>query len=234
MFGENINMDQYKNTTSLQNGPKIFTHPALVGVFGRSGCGKTSMLLGLLMGDNEETRVRFTRLYVIAGDLNEPCYEMLRDKMLAIQTFINDELEASGQVGDLQIYFEYDHPNKFDIDELDVKERNVVIFDDCIVMLEDKASRMRMQSSYMRGRKKNASIIFLSQNPYHPHLKFIRNQCRYIYLFNTGSNGNIKRLASEIGVDERELTYKCGEALRDPHGFVAISGDSKKITIGFG
>lgn len=234
MFGENIDLSDYKNNSELKNGRLVFDHPQRVGIFGRSGSGKTSMLLGLLMGDNPDTVVRFSRLYVIARDLAEPCYAMLRDKMETISAFINSQLTQSGQVGNEQIYFEYDHPAKFDIDSLDRNERNLVIFDDCVIMLEDKKSRMQMSETFMRGRKLGATLIFISQNPFHPHLKFIRNQCQHFYVFDTGSNMNMNRLADEIGIDKRELQYKCGEAFRQKYGFLSISTDSKRITIGFG
>lgn len=234
MFGENIDLSSYKNTSSVKNGPLAFEHPMRVGIFGKSGCGKTSALLGMILGDNEDTRIRFTRMYVIARDLNEPAYCLLRDKMTAVEAFINRELEESGQTPDMRIYFEYDHPNKFDIDELDTNERNLVLYDDCVVLLEDKKSRMAMQTTFLRGRKKNASLIFISQNPFHPHLKFIRNQCQHFYLFDTGSAMNVNRLADEIGADKQELQYKTKHAFATKHGFVSISCDNKTITIGFG
>jgi hypothetical protein len=234
VYGENIDLSSYKNTSELQNGRLAFEHPMRVGILGRSGTGKTSMLLGMLMGDNDETRIRFTRLYLIARDLTEPCYEMLRDKMTMIEGFINSQLEETGQIGDVRVYFEYDHPNKFSVNELDSKERNLVVFDDCVIMLEDKKSRMQMQETFMRGRKKNASLVFISQNPFHQHLKFIRNQCQHFYLFDTGSSMNVNRLADEIGLDKQELQYKTRDAFRVKYGFVSISCDSKRINIGFG
>lgn len=231
-FAENVNIDKYKPKCKVENGHKIFQNPAKVLVAGVSGAGKTSFVLSLIMGDDEDCRLRFTKLYICARDLMEPAYCCIREKMTEITEFINNGLEESGQVGDVQIYYEYDHPNKIDIDMLDPNEVNCLIFDDCVLELQDAKSRKMMNEAYMRARKKGCTMIYLTQNVFHDGLKFIRMQCNEIYLFNLGSMGNIKRLASELGVNESELNSKYRQAISCRWGFIRIDLTAKKMTIG--
>ena len=231
-FAENIDLSKYRPKSAVQNGPKIFQHPERVLIGGISGVGKTSLVLSMLMGDDEDCRLRFTKLYICARDLLEPAYCCLRDKIHEIEDFINAGLEESGQVGDVVILHEFDHPHKLNIDDLDPNQVNLLVMDDCVLELQDAKSRKMMNEAYMRARKKGATMIYLTQNVFHDGLKFIRMQCGEVFIFNLGSMQNIKRLDKEMGIDDEELLYKYKEATNCRWGFVRVSLGAKNITIG--
>jgi hypothetical protein len=227
-----VDVDEYKPQSSVENGCKIFNNPCRVLIAGVSGSGKTSIVLNMIFSDDPDYCLRFTKLYVCAKDLGEPAYRCLRAKMEEITNFMNQKLEESGQAGDIQIYHEVDDVHKLSVDDLDPNEANCIIMDDMVLELQDAKSRKAMSSFYQRARKKNATMIYLTQNVFHDGLKFIRMQCNEIWLFNLGSLGNIRRLSSELGINFDELSYKYNQATSKKFGFVRIQIDDKKIHVG--
>src|SRR5688572_12993862 len=125
-------------------------------VCGNSGSGKTNLLLNLVL-----QYLSFDRLIVFAKDLSEPKYEFL-------QKLLEDEPAA-----------EFSSDDQFiTVDDLDPNQQNLIVFDDYVTTKNQKA----IEDLFIRGRKKNASIVYLTQS-YYKTPKNIRLQCNYLALF---------------------------------------------------
>lgn len=233
-FGNSLEdkLCKYTDDEGITNGEYAPGNRCRVLISGFSGSGKTTLLLNYLLGDDDK-RINFTRLYLVAKDLSEPCYRLLIDTCTQMETFINEQLAASDQAPDVKILTTYDSPESLDIDTMDVDERNLIVFDDCVLELENSKSRKPMQECFMRARKKNASMVFLTQNFFHDNLKFIRMQCDYIVLFNMGSGDTLRRCAQELSVDVHQLADACKKAWAVPYGWVMVDKRKNKISIGF-
>lgn len=68
--------DEYKLKYENTN-PLTVQHPARCCIVGASGCGKTNLLLNLLL--NKTLKMDYTRIYLIVKDATEDKYRFLRD-----------------------------------------------------------------------------------------------------------------------------------------------------------
>ena len=88
----------------------------------------------------------------------------------------------------------------------------------------------------MRARKKNCTLIFITQNLFARGLKFIRTQCDYYILFNNNSGRSTRNAAEELEVDEDRLREASKQAWEDG-GFVVVDKrnlrNEKGLRVGF-
>lgn len=228
-------LDKHRTPDVIKNGKYAPQHPFRCLIAGPSNCGKTTLLLSMLVGDNPDIEVKFTKIYVCAKDTEEPCYEYLRECLERVETLINESLIESGQEPDSIFSFVNDPSELPKIDDLDPNERNVIIFDDCVLDLEGSKDRKTMNSFFMRARKKNCSMFFISQSLFSDGLKFIRSNCDYFMLFPLGSGDSVRRAADELSLDKTEFAQVASVAWGDPRGWVYVNKrkPSGNITAGF-
>ena len=79
-----------------------------------------------------------------------------------------------------------------DIDDLDQNKANLVVFDDCIT----DANQQKIIDFFIRGRKKNATVIYLTQSYYATPIT-IRRSCD-IFVFTRLHKKDRKRILTEI------------------------------------
>lgn len=132
-------------------------------ICGYSGSGKTNLVLNmiydLLWWDN---------LYVYAKDLTEDKYaELLAD------------CEEADSVKKFNYIFSDCTDDLIDIDSLDKTSHNLLIFDDYCC---DKDAMQVIQEYFIRGRKKNCTVVFITQS-YYAVPKIIRLNCQYFIFF---------------------------------------------------
>jgi hypothetical protein len=128
--------------------------------------------------------------------------------------------EACEKVKSLDDDFEYvfDNENIISVDDLDESEHNLIVFDDFVT---DKPNFDKISELFIRGRKKNATLIFLTQS-YFDTPKIIRLQCNYFCFWKL----NDDRERSEIwknhnfGLKKNEFVQIFEEATRDPFSFL--------------
>lgn len=228
-------LQKYKAPEVIQNGKYAPQHPFRCLITAPSGAGKTTLLLSMLCSDNPDIQTKFTRIYVCAKDTEEPCYQYLRDTLEQIEELSNAALIKSGQEPDTIFSFVNDPGDLPKIDDLDPNERNIIVFDDCVLDLEGSKDRKTMNSFFMRARKKNCSMFFLSQSLFSDGLKFIRSNCDYFMLFPLGSGDTVRRAATELSIDPTEFAQVANIAWSDPHGWVYVNKrkPSGNITAGF-
>jgi DNA polymerase III delta prime subunit len=166
--------------------PLIPKHPFRLLICGPSGCGKTNLLLNFIYD-----YLDFDALYLCAKDINEPKYSKLREKYTMFNNMEKDDIlncKAKRNVKTelLKLFHKFKKETNFSshltdflsIDKLDSSLKNLVIFDDCVTEKDQR----RIEDFFIRGRKKNATIIYLTQSYYSTPIN-IRKNCNYFIFF---------------------------------------------------
>lgn len=147
-----------------------FSLPNRVLIVGPSGCGKTNLLLNLIYNI-----LPWDNLYVFARDLSEPKYKMMQEDM-----------EMAEEMYDLPptVHFNTDltlDGEPFTVDDLESNTgTNIVVFDDFITA--DRKTMSNIVDFFVRGRKRNATVFFLTQS-YFDLPKCLRLQGQYLIFF---------------------------------------------------
>jgi hypothetical protein len=117
------------------------------------------------------------------------------------------------------IEYSNDISDTVNVDELDEYKQNLVIFDDMVVERNLKAA----EELFIRGRKKNASIVFISQS-YFSIPKNIRLQCDYFVITKMGNKKELIEIAkdhtTDIDNDKFKEIYKA--ATGEPYSVLVI------------
>ena len=154
-----INFDDYANenkTEHNKNWPYTPDHPYRILVIGGSGSGKTNLLLNLI-----ENQPEIDKIYLYAKDPYEAKYQYLiniREK-IGIDHHYNPKayIEYSNDMHDVyKNIIEY-NPGK--------ENKILIVFDDLIAdMINNKKLNSLVSELFIRGRKLNISIVFITQS----------------------------------------------------------------------
>ena len=126
-------------------------------IIGPSGSGKTNYLLNSIQKDNDI----IDKIYLYANNLEEPKYQLLIDKReKAGLKNLNDKntfIEYSNAMDDI-----YDNIEDYN------KKRKIkvlIVFDDMISqVMSDKRAQQVLKELFIRCRKLNISLCFLTQS----------------------------------------------------------------------
>jgi len=140
-----------------------------------SGSGKTSWLLSLihLFSQGKGT---FADITIITRNKDEPLYTFLQSKCESI--VIKEGLE-----------------NLPRLDKFNKNENHLVCLDDLVLERDLTA----VSNYYVRCRKLNVSICFLSQS-YYKIPKIIRSNCNYLVILKMSGQREINMIMSEFGL----------------------------------
>ena len=152
-----INFDDYvheNKTKHNKNWPYIPDHPHRILIIGGSGSGKTNVLLNLI-----ENQPDIDKIYLYAKDLYEAKYQYLIKKRegIGIDHF-NDPKAFIENTNDMRdVYKNIDEYNP------DKENKILIVFDDIIAdMIYSKKLNSVVTELFIRGRKLNISLIFIS------------------------------------------------------------------------
>jgi len=182
------------------------------------GSGKTTFLVNLirLFSTGEGT---FETIHIITRDKDEPLYNWLSE-VSNYSIIISDDLSKIP-----------------DLSDFDKSENHLVVFDDLV--LADKNIMKMIEEYYMRCRKKNVSVVFISQS-YFDTSKFIRKNCNYIVVLRLGGKREVQTLLRDfsLGVTNDQLLKMYKYATDEKFSPFIIDVDSgdddKKFRKGFG
>jgi len=125
-----------------------------------AGSGKTNFLVTLIQKFNPpEEQPTFDDIYIISPNANEPLFIYLKT-LLGEGLFICDGL--------------VDIPS---IDDFDNNQQHLLCYDDCL-----NENQSSIIDFYVRGRNRNCSVIFLSQNYYGIEISIRRNTTYLVLL----------------------------------------------------
>ena len=230
---------------------KRFNHPLLPKsirgvIVGKSGCGKTTLLLNLLLRPGW---LDYNKLFVFGKSLFQPEYKILKKafeeklpKEAIIRIFDNQaeimKLNASPLAiveemaknidttkSDLVCRFYESAEDVPDPRDISSVNKNLMIFDDLLLEKQNKC-----ESYYIRGRHSNIDCFYLSQNYFKLPRQTIRENANFICLFPQDQK-NINHIYSDhVGEDmpKDEFRKLCKTAWEKSHGFVVIDLTSKK------
>ena len=179
--GEIVNMYEKMPKRFLDNvdNPNFHLHnlkiPLRACIVAPSGSGKSNLLVNLLslFCDGDGT---FADMTIITRNKDEPLYRWLVDKC--------DQIRIVEGIH-----------NTPKLDSMDKKENHLVVWDD-LVLSKDLSM---VENYYIRARKLNCSVIFISQS-YFKIPKIIRNNCSYMILLKLSGQREVNVILSEFGL----------------------------------
>ena len=177
-------------------------------IAGNSGSGKTGTLLNLIYNMPDT----FEEIIICCKSKHEPLYEFLEDKYSKDKSIKIMEFNADGLP---------------DIDKMDKEKQRLLIYDDLVNEKDQKG----ICESFIRARKKNCSLCYLTQS-YYAVPKMIRNNLTYIIVKQLSSLKNLTLIMREysLGVDKKDMKDMYDDATRDKQGFLMLDleGDKDK------
>lgn len=183
-------------------------------VCGSSGTGKTTIIFDAIV----EGKLKFDCLYIYARAIDEPKYKKLARHMATVAEALNIDVNEILKVG-------ASGQDIVKVDDLDPNKQNLVIFDDWIS--DKRTMDTIITEHFIRGRKRNASYVFITQS-YFTVPKTIRLNCDYFILFKVGLNREKRTLCSELGGTMEYVDFKrLFEEATEKHKFDWIFIDKK-------
>lgn len=179
-----------------------------------SGQGKTSVLLHALVAG----KIKFTKLYLYARNLSEIKYvNLIKHYQKSVET-MNKHLPEDEQLDIEDLLYVGDSEEDIKpLDELSPHERNLVVFDDFIT--DKHANNGIILEYFIRGRKSNCSLIYITQS-YFSVPKDLRNNCSHysIWKFN---NNLAKNIIRDLGESKEVFEYYL-QAVKEKYNFFHI------------
>ena len=154
-----INFDNYAHenrTEHNKNWPYIPDLPYKILIIGGSGSGKTNLLLNLI-----ENQPDIDKIYLYAKDPYESKYKYLINKRegAGINHFNNPKAFIDYSNDMHNVYENIDDYNP------DKQNNLLTVFDDMIAdMIHNKKLKSIVSELFMRGRKLNISLVFITQS----------------------------------------------------------------------
>jgi len=160
--------------------PNVHIHnlkiPFRMCVVAPSGSGKTNFLVNLIHLFSQGSKGTFADICIITRNKDEPLYNFLTTKC--------DQIQVKEGIHNLP-----------QLDKMDKKVNHLVCFDD-LVLAKDQSA---IENYYIRARKLNCSVIYLSQS-YYRIPKVIRNNCSYMVILKLSGNREVNMILSEFGL----------------------------------
>ena len=210
-----INFDDYVNenkTIRNKNWPYIPDHPYTILIIGGSGSGKTNLLLNLI-----ENQPDIDKIYLYAKDPYESKYQYLINKRedVGINHFNN-----------LKAFTEYSndmHDVYKNIDECNPDKENkiLIVFDDMIAdMIHNKKLNSVVTELFIRGRKLNISLVFITQS-YFKVPKDVRLNTSHFFIAKIPNKKELQQIAinrsSDINTKDFANIYR--KCTAEPYSF---------------
>lgn len=192
--------------------PKLHIHglilPFRALIIGPSGGGKTNVLMNIL----HATSGSFSRIVICLKSMQEPLYQYLQK-----------------QVPEIEFYEDGIIP---DLDMFDPSINNLIVFDDLVNA--DKETHKKIDEYYIRARKKNVSLCYLTQS-YFKTSKTVRINCQYIFVKHLSSLRDLKLIVSDYAIDKKieEILDIYKKATKDKLGFILIDLIDSNFRINF-
>ncbi len=155
-----------------------------------SGVGKTSTLRCIMDGIGI-----WDKIVIWAKDLEEPLYKDLIEKCRKAE--VKHKCQIITAITDAK-----DLPS---VDSFDKMEHNLLICDDLIT--EDKKSLALLDPYFVRGRKKEISMFFLTQGFFNVP-KLIRKNINYMIIMKMKNTKDLGRILTEFSMDLNPLEMK--------------------------
>ena len=211
-----INFDEYTNENRINhnpNWPYIPDHPYRILIIGGSGSGKTNALLKLINNQSD-----IDKIYLYAKNLYEPKYQFWINKResIGLQHFKDPKafIEYSNDMHD--VYKNIDDYNP------DRENKILIVFDDMIAdMINNKKLNSIVTELFIRGRKLNISLVFITQS-YFKVPKDVRLNTTHFFIMKIPNKRELQQIAishsSDIDFKDFIKIYK--KCTDEPYSFL--------------
>ena len=211
-----INFDDYTNENKTKHNlkwPYIEDHPYRILIIGGSGSGKTNALLNLINNQPD-----IDKIYLYAKDPYEAKYQFLINKR-----------ESTGlkHFNDPKAFIEYSNDMQDvykNIEEYNIgnKSKILIVFDDMIAdMINNKKLNSIVTELFIRGRKLNISLVFITQS-YFKVPKDVRLNSTHFFIMKIPNKRELQQIAlnhsSDINSKDFIKIYKKYTA--EPYSFL--------------
>lgn len=193
-------------TTNVFRHGKLFPNTIRCIICGPSNCGKTNLMVGLLLHENG---LRYINLYIYSKSLYQPKYVFL-DKVINIVPKVS-----------LYKYHEKDDV----LPTSEAKSNSIIIFDD--VACENQNN---IRDYFAMGRHKNIDCFYLNQTYTKIPKQLIRDNANLIILFKQ-DDINLKHVYEEhVCSDMSWFQFRdmCSKVWKDNYSYVVINKDCDK------
>ena len=214
-------------------------------IVGKSGCGKTTLLLNLLLRPGS---LDYNNLSVFGKSLFQPEYRILkkafkenlpqecilklfnmrdeiRDRQIPLAILLQEWAKTIKNKSNMKCNFFETASDVPDPQDLNTKDKNLMIFDNLLLERQNKT-----ECYYIRGRHSNVDCFYLSQNYFKLPRQIIRENANFICLFPQDLK-NINHIYNDhVGDDmtKEEFRKFCKKYWEKPYGFAVIDLTSKK------
>ena len=154
-----VDFDEYTNENRTEHNKKwlyIPDHPYRILIIGGTGSGKTNLFINLI-----ENQSDIDKIYLYAKDPYESKYQYLINKRESVGfNHFNDPKAFIDYSNDMHdVYKNIDDYN------LDRENKILIVFDDMIAdMIHNKKLNSIVTELFIRGRKLNISLVFITQS----------------------------------------------------------------------
>ena len=211
-----INFDEYTNENKLKHNPDwpyIPDHPYRILIIGGSGSGKTNTLLNLINNQPD-----IDKIYLYAKDPYEDKYQFLINKResIGLKHFNGPKafLEYSNDMQDVYKNINYYNLNK--------ENKVLIVFDDMIAdMINNKKLNSIVTELFIRGRKLNISLVFITQS-YFKVPKDVRLNTTHFFIMKIPNKRELQQIAinhsSDINTKDFANIYR--KCTAEPYSFL--------------
>ena len=183
-----INFDDYTNENKIEHNlewPYIPHHTYRILIAGGSGSRKANALLNLIKNQSD-----IDKIYLYAKDPYEAKYQYLINicEKVGLNHFKDPKAFTEYSSDMLDVYKNIEDYNP------DKKRKALIVFDDMIVdMINNKKLNSIVTELFIRGRKCNISIVFITQS-YFKVPKDVRLNSTHFFIMKTPNKENFNKL----------------------------------------
>ena len=213
-----INLDNIindNNNNHNEKWPYIPDHPYRILIIGGSGSGKTNALLHLI---NEQKDI--DKMYLYAKDLSESKYEyLIKNRENAGIKHVNDGnafIECSNTMDDVYESINDYNPNR--------KRKILIVFDDMIAdIMTNKKFEAIIKELFIRCRKMNISLVFITQSYFSVPKDMILNSAHY-FTMEINNKKELQNIAinPSADIDCKDFMKIYRECTKEPYNLLTI------------
>ena len=202
-------------TVTTENDNKNWPYRMLI--IGPSRSGKTNALLNLIQKDNNNF---IDKIYLYAKDLEEPKYQLLVK-----------ECENAGikNLNDPNAFIEYsntmdDVHNNIDDYNAKRKRKILILFDDMVAdIMTNKKFQATIKELFIRCRKLNTSLVFISQS-YFSVPKEVRLNSTHYLIMKIHDRRELQQIAinHSADIDYKDFLKIYKNCTKQPYSFLTI------------
>jgi ABC-type dipeptide/oligopeptide/nickel transport system ATPase component len=190
------------------------TVPFRMLIIGSSGSGKTMTLYNLLRAFSKT----FQNVYIVTKAKAEPIYQYIESKIDKVNKNPRNKVKYNCTVTE-------GVESLPDLDTFDKNEQSLVVLDDLVLV----KNQSKIEEYYIRCRKLNISIVYISQS-YYAIPKMIRNNVNYLIIKQVSSMRNLKMISTEysLDLDKTKLKKLYDYCVSEKSSFLLIDIDNKE------